>query len=302
MKNSILKHHSACFIMLSASAILLSSCGESPSSTNERDVGFHTKAPESVKVELQGLQNYNGKDATHLLANRSKVVQQNANLLKTPYVPTPSVFQIDTKSSWWSNKGYFFRSVNATEGVSRESAYFGNPLILVCPEFYASSPVFAPTRFPNEATAANVFPSYLPPASVVITPKEKQEEIVYNVMSHYNMIKSMMKGPWPISKMSFNLNAYNARDFGFNYIYVDASKSENLQKCSSDVIPITQAITVRTRQSCAASCNDINEQDTLKGFALKDLPAKCHVLLWKEKPSSYVAPADMKVDIIFTAK
>lgn len=303
MEITSVKRAITCFITLASSSAVLSSCGGGAESTgNELDIGFHTKAPESVTIQPQLLSNYNGQTAAHLKELRTKTVNQNAKLLKGPYTPSPSVFQIDDKASWWSLKGYLFRSTNPTEGQSRESAYFGNPYILVVPEWYAGSTHYAQNRFKSEADFANVFPTYYPPSSVKIFPKDKKEEIVYNIMPHYNMIKSMMNGVWPISEMAFNLNAYNARDFGYKYIYVDAGKSKNISKYSSDVIPIDQGIALRTRHSCAPQCNDqASDRDELMGFKLKDVPAQAHILLWKEKPSSYVAPADMNVDLIINA-
>jgi hypothetical protein len=288
-----------CTMMAVGLSISLSACGGGDSAPkNELDIGFHSKAPESIQIGTNGLANYNGKTKENLFQMRTKAANAQSNLLKTPYAPNPSVFQIDDKGSWWSLKGFLFRdAADKIDGPSRESAFFGNPYLLVCPEWYADPISRAQARFPKQSDFANVFPTYLPPASIKIFPKEQREELVYNIMPHYNMIKSMSAGNWPISNIAFNLNAYNARDFGFNYVYVDASKSKNLQRYSSDVKPIGQSLS--TSKACAPVCNDLTgSADDLVGLKLKDVPAQCHVLLWKEKPSSYVVPADMTVDII----
>lgn len=285
-------------LMAAAFSISLAACGGGEGPKNELDIGFHSKAPESVQLETTGLANYNGKTKEHLYELRSKAVNAHPNLLKSPYAPSANVFQIDDKANWWALKGFLFReAVDKVDGPSRESAFFGNPYMLVAPEWYADPITPAQSRFPKRSDFANVFPTYLQPASIKIFPKEQREEITYNIMPHYNMVKSMMSGNWPITNLGFNLNAYNARDFGFNFIYVDASKSKNLQKYSSDVKGIGQGIA--QNKSCAPSCNDVTgSPDDLLGIKLKDVPAQCHILLWKEKPSSYVVPADMTVDII----
>ena len=287
-------------LMAMGLSISLSACGGGESAPkNELDIGFHSKAPESVLIETNGLSNYNGKTKDQLYDMRTKAANAHANLLKTPtYAPTPSVFQIDDKANWWSLKGYLFKeAADKNEGPSRESASFGNPYILVVPEWFADPVNPSNARFPKRSAFANVFPTYLLPASIKFYPKEQREEIVYNIMPHYNMVKSMMNGNWPLTNLGFNLNAYNAKDFGFNYIYIDASKSKNMQKYSADIKPISQNIA--QNKSCGPSCNDlVGTPDDLIGIKLKDVPAQCHILLWKEKPSSYVRPADMTVDVI----
>ncbi|MBX9573274.1 MAG: hypothetical protein K2X77_30525 [Candidatus Obscuribacterales bacterium] len=288
----------SCTLMAVAFSISLTACGGGESPKNELDVGFHSKVPESIQIEPSGLANYNGKTKASLFEMRTKAANAHANLVKAPYSPSADLFQIDDKASWWALKGFLFgQGMDKVDGPSRESAFFGNPYMLVAPEWYAEKLNPASNRFPTRNDFANVFPTYLLPASIKIFPKEAREEIVYNIMPHYNMLKSMMTGNWPISNLAFNLNAYNARDFGFNYIYIDASKSKNLQKYSSDVKPIGQAI--GQTKSCAPACNDLTgTPDDLTAIKLKDVPAQCHILLWKEKPSSYVKPADMTVDIV----
>lgn len=294
------------FILMTATAgIGLTACGggDSGGSKNELDVGFKSEAPETMDIGIPpALSNYNGKTKAELYELRSKAANAVPKLLKGQYAPTESFFQIDDKGSWWSLKGFLFpQSLPKTEGPSRESAFFGNPFLLVAPEWYADNPKPIQQRFPKTTDYANVFPSYLPPNSIKVYPKLAKEEIIYNIMPHYNMLKSMMSGNWPVSNLGFNLRAYNARDFGYNYIYVDASKSKNIQKYSSDVKALNQGI--GSTRACADNCNDIvGTPDDLMGIKLKDIPAQCHILLWKQKPTSYVAPPDMQVDIIVNDK
>lgn len=291
-------------LLLSAAAVpfLLSACGGgSTESGNNLDVGFNSKAPESISINLNGLMNYNGKSTDELMAMRLRNVNTHPELLTAPYKPSAQVFSIDGKNPWWGLRGYMFRGrgISTTDGMSRESVYFGNPYVLVCPEFYGTNMHWSSSRFPKDDDFAKVFPTYLQPQSVKIIPKEKREEITYDVMSYYNNVKSMLDSAWPISEIAFDLFAYNARDFGYNYLYIEPGKSSNISKMPPDVIPIDQVLGTKTRDTCAPTCNDISSPDALLGYKLKNLPAKCHILLWKAKPTSHVAPEDFRIDLIF---
>ena len=288
-------------------AVALSACGGGggagvaggAAGPNELDIGFYTKAPEKVSIALNGLMNYNGKTAEQLFAMRSKSAAAHPELLKAPYKPSSEVFNIDSKAAWWGLKGYIFRGkeLDKVEGVSRESIYFGNPYVLVAPEWYGSGMHYANSRFPRETDFANVFPTYVPPVSVTLYPKEKREEVVYDTMKYYNDVRSMQDGDWPISEVSFDINAYNARDFGYNYLFVDPNQSKNLNKLPQQVIQITQGIV--SKKSCAEPCNDEPIVDDLAGFKIKNLPAKCYLKLWRQKPTSHLSDPDLKVELVF---
>lgn len=284
---------------------ILSGCGAGSggsSSKNDLDIGYGTKAPDSISIDLFGLMNYNGKTREELFSLRSKQVNTHPELIKSPYAPTPECFAIEQKNPWWSMKGYICRSheLNNTDGPSRESAYFGNPFLLVCPEFYGSNMNTAPGRFPKYEDFANVVPTYWPPKSVKFFPKEKREEITYDLMAYYNSLKSLLDGPWPISQIGFDLCTYNARDFGYNYMYIQPGTSTNLSKYPSEIITLSQGIGTRTKDSCAPACNDVvDTPEALTGFKIKNLPAKCHLLFWKQQPQSYLVPSDLTVDLVF---
>lgn len=286
-----------------ASSFLLFACGEGGGEQggSSLDLGFNSKAPESVSLNLNGLMNFNGKSSEELFALRAKNVSAYPTLLQGAYQPSKTVFEIESKNPWWGIKGYLFkgRGISETDGLSRESAYFGNPLLLVCPEWYGTDMHWSGQRFPKADDFASSFPTYLPPAKATIYPKEKREEIRYDVMPYFNHVASMQNGPWKISSIGFDLRAYNARDFGFNYIYVDPNESKNISKLPPEVVAIGQQLTTRTRDTCAPACNDLITPDVLCGFKLKDLPAKCRLLLWKNKPASHLVANDMKVDLIF---
>ncbi len=290
--------------VLAASGTVISSCGtQEESGQNQLDMGFDSKAPESVTLQLSGLMNYSGKTSEELLALRSKKVQEHPELLKGSYEPSSKLFAFDGSSPWWGTRGYLFRgsggAVDSTDGVSRESKFFGNPFVLVCPEFFGDNMHWSRQRFAKTEDFARVFPTYVPPQSVTLYPKEKREEITYDLMSYYNSVRSMLDNNWKISDISFSLVGYNARDFGYNYIYVDAGSSSNMATLPSKVIAIGQSLIVKTKGSCAPKCNDLDGPPQMEGFKLRNLPAKCRLLLWRKEPESHVKTPDLKIDLVF---
>lgn len=292
------------FASVLTSVFILSSCsGGAPVSSNHLNVGYGVTAPDSVDVatNFAGLMNYNGKTADELYAMRTRNAGLHPELLQGAYKPTPSVFQIESKTPWWGLKGYLFRAedLNKTDGLSRESPFFGNPYLLVCPELYGTDLHRSPQRFSTAQSFADIFPAFEQPKSIKIFPKERREEITYDMMGYYNHVKALLDQPWQISGIGFDINAYNAEDFGYNYLYIEPGKSNNLNKLPPEVIKIGQTLMVRHRDTCGPACNDIDSPDTLKGFRLKSLPASCHLLLWREKPASHLDRPDFIVDMIF---
>ena len=70
-------------------------------------------------------------------------------------------------------------------------------------------------------------------------------------------------------------------------------------KLPPDVIKIDQTLMVKHKESCAPGCNDIDSPEGMKGFKVRNVPARCHLLLWRNKPTSHVDPHDFAVDLIF---
>jgi hypothetical protein len=305
MKITELIKRAGLFCILSSSVLILSSCsgGETGAGGNNLNVGYGTIAPDSLDLTSQfvGLMNYNGKTADELLALRTRKASAHPELLKGTYKPSPTLFQIDSKAPWWGLKGYLFRAngINPTEGLSRESPFFGNPYVLVAPELYGTNMHWSDQRFSTAQAFADNFPVFQQPVAIKIFPKEKREEITYHLMGFYNNVKAQLDTGWAISDVAFDLNAYNAEDFGYNYIYVDPSVSSNMGKLPPEVIKIDQTLMVKHRDTCGAACNDIDSPELMKGFKVKNVPARCHLLLWRNKPTSHLDPSDFTVDLLF---
>jgi hypothetical protein len=94
----------------------------------------------------------------------------------------------------------------------------------------------------------------------------------------------------------FALVGYNARDFGYHWLWVDPELSSNIQ-C---VMEPKSATEIRQFIHCGGSCGypggcnnmspGIAELDRMRYTAL---PAMAYIQLWKNKPSNVQDPPDL---------
>jgi len=100
----------------------------------------------------------------------------------------------------------------------------------------------------------------------------------------------------------FGLVAYNARDFGFQYMYVNLSKSidiVNINGCSGPVL-IKQLIHCGNSSKYPGGCNNMSPAiSEIDHLAITNLPARACVSLWKNEPSSVSDKADFTFYIDF---
>ena len=100
----------------------------------------------------------------------------------------------------------------------------------------------------------------------------------------------------------FGLIAYNARDFGFNYIYLDCNKSMNIVNS----VEVTEPVLISQMIHCGGSsqypggCNNMSPAIVnIDRIAFTKLPARAKVLLWKDEPANLETPPDMTCLIDF---
>jgi hypothetical protein len=107
--------------------------------------------------------------------------------------------------------------------------------------------------------------------------------------------------PWltkPFDALSyrFGLIAYNARDFGFGYLYVDPVASKNVTRrgkldSASDLLQF-----IHRGPSCniPGGCNNMSPPlPELDKWKATGLPAEAHIRLWKLRPVTVNDPPDM---------
>jgi hypothetical protein len=91
------------------------------------------------------------------------------------------------------------------------------------------------------------------------------------------------------------LSAYNARDFGFPYLYLDVVRSERVLPAR----PSREASLIRQMIHCGNSCgypgsccNNMSPDQPELRIEVSRLPAQAHFRLWRAKPASVADDAD----------
>jgi hypothetical protein len=159
---------------------------------------------------------------------------------------------------------------------------------------------------PDQITADDLarpdFPFCWEPQAVRLFPRERLEEVVYDV-SKFN--RDLNQWREKLRKQAifpaFGIVAYNARDFDFNYIYWDPKQSinlENIDKVPEQAVPIQQMIHCGNTCKIPGGCNNMSPRmKSIDRIRYKALPARARVLLWHEKPSTILVKPDMVVYI-----
>lgn len=291
---------------------LLGPPSETPSA-NVLAIAEFAKEKTEVKVPIFQPLPLSNLSRSEIFKIRSNFVNQTPNLLADSYSPSGIVFaNMESGLPWFSNYGFFVKgqSPESMDGPSAEARYIDNPFLLVSPEFWGLSqwmPEGVKWNIDNISTAqfqSEDFPYYCRANSLSWWPAESKAESTYYVSDFVRRLNLYSKTPLSDAQFYFGLTAYNARDFGFNYLAVDPKLSQNIQSLGGATTPlqITDRI-VNMEGFCvneAKSCNhsDIPMLDASKIVA-GPLPAKLAVKLWYTEPASADAPANMYFYINF---
>ena len=88
--------------------------------------------------------------------------------------------------------------------------------------------------------------------------------------------------------------AYNARDFGFSYFYIDRARSENISsKSAKEPASINQYIHCGGSCGYPGGCNNMSPDQSELKIKVSALPAEAHIKLWKNKPAGKDQAPDM---------
>ena len=98
------------------------------------------------------------------------------------------------------------------------------------------------------------------------------------------------------------LNDINARDFGYNYSYMN--KYENLyfrneQNMSNNILPTRSFYHKGYACKLPTGCNNVSPYIREYEFYLTDLPASLNIKLWKEHPITSKHKEDLNFRMIF---
>lgn len=271
---------------LQALLLALSACAQQ--SQNRLAVGADAKVAGPMYL------NYNAPSALNFLSKeavfnqRINAAAQHTELLYYRYSPSANVFdQIEDGKSWWGMRGQLFwgSGERSIEGDAEESRFINNPFMLVQANMVFERLSFAQSLFKSkEDLASTNLPLDCAPQSAVFNARDRRLEINYDVTRFVEQTMQITKAKQDLSRLQFDLVAYNARDMGYNWIGLSRAYSVNIDKYFAP-IAIDQFIHCGGSSGYPGGSNNMSPfNDKLFNLSLKALPARACIHLWRNPP------------------
>jgi hypothetical protein len=284
--------------------IAITSCsnGQMRAHANELALGKDATAEAPISVPVNGLGNFNKKTRAEIIQMRTENLMKTPQLLKGEYKPDEGVFSaILDYRPWWGAAGaaVFGAGERSILGPAEESRFVLNPMILVGVNS-ATAQIWREDKITEEDINNYDFPYFWVPESVEFDAKNARATVVYNVTDYHNRILDTNKLERPVITPKFSLVAYNARDFGYEYIYPDLKASTNItnEHDTGQPVRITQMIHCGGTCGYPGGCNNMSPYTAgIDRMAFTQLPAKLVVYLWKRYPSSVQQTPDFTMTI-----
>ena len=242
-----------------------------------------------INIPINPMIELDFKSKSEIYAIRKRYVMQHSNLLNSSYSPSNEVFgQIESGKPWWGIDGLSYKGPgeHGIDGASEETRFICNPFLLVGLDKGVAN---ITDRKPRE--------QYPRPISLEWSINKKRARVVYAVKSFW--AGNILNCP-KVKSHEFSLIAYNARDLGYKFMFIDLKKSPNvsLQSGTPQVFAIPQFI--HTGGSCGykGGCNNMSPFCADLEIKVKKLPSKVFCKLWRRKPVNQHSPADMEFELI----
>jgi hypothetical protein len=271
-----------------------------PPSSNQLAVGTPEDPAGPIDIALSPPGSLNFKSKAEILKIRSQAVSRFRNLLRKPYKPTMAIFdQIEDHRPWWGMQGTFIWGAGSRsiEGEAEESRFLLNPFLLVGANS-GTALIWNKDKITEADLHDEAFPYCWLPESLHFYPVDSLVQATYNITS-FNKELTKRKDKLTASvdgTMKFGLIAYNARDLGFNFIYLDPTKSMNITSKHKSNRPTLIIQMIHRGGSCQypGGCNNMSPaQPEIDEFDCSKLPARAHISLWKDPPISKDSKPDL---------
>jgi hypothetical protein len=291
--------------VLTACLTIAACSAENSSSSRNQDgenklaVGKAAKVNGEISVPTRWADEYNYHTRAEILDLRKRYVAEVPTLLAAPYVPLAPIFQaIEDRKPWWglAGRSVWGRGQRSIEGLAEESRFMSNPYLLAGAD-PASANIWNKDKITADDLANPDFPYAWHIKSLHWRPQESMAEVIYLVSEfndHMNDFREKLLEQSIVP--AFNIAAYNARDFGYNYIWLDEKSSQNIVNVNHpapEAAQIVQMIHCGGTCGYVGNCNNMSpHMKSIDCIKYTSLPARAKVLLWKEKPGSITQTPD----------
>ena len=267
--------------------------------TNSLAVGSAAKIKGVVNIPVNPVADFNWKTREQVLDMRRANINKFPKLLAAPYKPYPPIWAaVEDNRPWWgtAGSGVWGAGRRSIEGPAEESRYILNPFLLVGVNPNTLQ-IWDGSKIKKEDLSNPSFPYFWYPESITINPEKSFGTAIYNITKYQKDIKAVgaLKVP-DIFPTRFSLVAYNARDFGYSYVWLNQTRSINVTNDNHSPEPVF----IRQMLHCGGTCRyDVQGCNNMSPFTreidrlrFSTLPARAVVYLWKEPPTSLKAKPD----------
>lgn len=253
--------------------------------TGEKEIPLSFNPP----IELDSM------TKAQVMALRKEAVLQHQDLIEGAYEYSPSVFgKIEDGRPWWGLKGQFCigPGQESIEGPSEESRFILNPYLFLMLD--------STNAFINKDLACFVAEPN-PPVSATWYPLKKELVLVYEVSRYFSQCVALHGKS---CNNQLQLDALNARDFGFSYIYFNPVLSKGIsalkpgRSAFDDVYELKDFIHLGKSCGYPGGCNNSSPDQPQVVFKQDYYPGEFLAALWYQKPRQKDQAPDVTVRFI----
>ena len=278
------------------SPIRISNVIKGSDSPNSLDISF--VSGEMVEIPINEPEEFDYKSREEVFATRFATIESYKELVGKNFINNYNFYNpvfgaIESGKPWWGLKGNVCKGSGkfSNAGRSEESRFINNPMLLLgintgwawimlwwnCPELYPE------------------------PHSLKIIPAKKTFWATFVVSNFHKEVFSRVNvGNSPEKKEEikyfYELDALNARDFGYEYGFVAKSKNIKFKYPENiSTAPYHFKNFIHVGGSCGldGGCNNGSPYQGELLFKIENYPAEMTVHLFKEKPASNNAEPDI---------
>jgi len=252
-----------------------------PNKTSDLFLKDSAKVNVDVSVDVNPPVALNMRARSDIYEIRRRAVLDHKELADDNYRPSEAVFgKIQDGTAWWGLQGLYYYGTGdkSNEGLSGESRFIANPFLLIG--------LGEPRAYRNLAVLDRENPVYPVPTKISWQSQYATVKITYNVSDHF---KYLLANSYPnAEEKKLELVTYNARDFGFNYLWVDPTASMAVESLNKTGRAVALQQKVEWGHSCANSggCNARAPYQLELMLQVQGVPARAFIKLWKEMPQN----------------
>jgi hypothetical protein len=241
-------------------------------------------ADKPVEIPLNPMMELNFRKKQDIYDIRMMYAEKYPQFMKG-YKPSDAIFgQIEDDRPWWGilGRSYYGAGEKSIQGEAEESRFIANPLLLIGLDSGHAVIVNNASLKPKAI--------YPVPLHLYWQPDGALAMAEYDIASFKKASQEIGDGVCTSGHMM--LVAYNARDMGYNWLYVDPKKS-TFFAAKPRLVQIVQFIHKGDSCGYAGGCNNLSPHQPGLDVVVTGLPATAYIKLWKTQPTDLNGPADM---------